>query len=481
MRRAASPPLDAGDARDHRLVQRATDGDGTHCQSRGLAEPLDPQHECVAQALRRRAATVERGRHQLLDVQRVAVGACQQPIDQVRGGGLAEDVGQRLRELRAVERLELEPAAGVEPAELGQKRPHRVASVQLVAAVAEQQQDPLVDQAACEEGDERPRRAVGPVHVLEHQHQRLANAQQVQELEQALEQPHLAVGARAGGACRRCAEARQQGREVCAAGGAELVECRVAAPAPAAAARRATARREARARPAPGTGREAPAPRRRIARPRAAAASCRRPSRRRRGSGAAARQALRGTQAPARPADSADPRSGCLSTLPGTPEVSPAAARAAYGRVAAASRRSSASRAELSSYVIAGCIRRSSRRSPASVQSGSTKRRGCTSAVRSDMRLRGPYPSWNEPAGGCETTRGGRDSARRGSGRSGQSTPAGSKPTATRPEAYEAGGRVLTGATPLTVSVSVLETLPTLTGPPVISTRSCSTPIWPGV
>ena len=58
---------------------------------------------------------------------------------------------------------------------------------------------------------------------------------------------------------------------------------------------------------------------------------------------------------------------------------------------------------------------------------------------------------------------------------------AGSKPTAIRLEAYEAGGSVLTGATPLTVSASVLDTLPTLTGPPVISTRSCSIPVWPGV
>ena len=80
-----------------------------------VAEPLDPQHERVAQALRRRAAAVERGRQQLLDVQRVAVRAHQQPVDQVRSRRLTEDVGQRFRELSTVERLELEPAAAVEP------------------------------------------------------------------------------------------------------------------------------------------------------------------------------------------------------------------------------------------------------------------------------------------------------------------------------------------------------------------------------
>ena len=48
-----------------------------------------------------------------------------------------------------------------------QQRPQRVAAMQLVGAVAEQQQHPLLAQAARQERDERPRRAIGPVHVLE--------------------------------------------------------------------------------------------------------------------------------------------------------------------------------------------------------------------------------------------------------------------------------------------------------------------------
>ena len=97
----------AGDARDQLLVQSATDGDGAHRPPCGIAEPLDPQHERVAQALRRRPATVKCGRHELLDVERVAVRAHQQAVDQVRGRCLTEDVGQRLRKLRVVERLQL--------------------------------------------------------------------------------------------------------------------------------------------------------------------------------------------------------------------------------------------------------------------------------------------------------------------------------------------------------------------------------------
>lgn len=53
----------------------------------------------------------------------------------------------------------------------------------------EQQQHALPAQAAGEEGDERPRRAIGPVQVLEDQRQRLGFAEHVEQLEQRLEQP----------------------------------------------------------------------------------------------------------------------------------------------------------------------------------------------------------------------------------------------------------------------------------------------------
>ena len=118
-----------------RLVVQAAAG-GEHAQRLlGVGgEPLDPQHQRVAQRRRERAAAVRARRQQLLGEQRVALAAREQPRDQVVSGRRAEDVGQLLRELLARERAQLDaPVAGV-ALELGQQRAQRVAAVQLVRA-----------------------------------------------------------------------------------------------------------------------------------------------------------------------------------------------------------------------------------------------------------------------------------------------------------------------------------------------------------
>ncbi len=107
---------------------------------------------------------------------------------------LPEDVRQRLDELGAIERLELDPVRAVQAVELGQQRTQRMAAVELVGPVAEHQHHALAAQAADEEVDERARRAVGPVEVLEHEDHGPLLAEQVEQLEQALEQPHLCRG-----------------------------------------------------------------------------------------------------------------------------------------------------------------------------------------------------------------------------------------------------------------------------------------------
>ena len=106
----------------------------------------------------------------------------------------------------AIERRQLDAPGALQPLELGQQRAQRVAAVQLVGAVGEQQQQPLLAQAAGQEGDECPGRAVGPVQVLQDQHHGLRLAEQVEQLQQRLEQPQLPgriAGARRAGARRR--------------------------------------------------------------------------------------------------------------------------------------------------------------------------------------------------------------------------------------------------------------------------------------
>ena len=96
----------------------APDGDRTRGPLARLGQALDPQHERIAQALRGGATTVEAGGQQLLGIERVALAAGEEPVDELGGGRVAEDVGQRLGQLGAIERDQLEPAGAGQTLEL---------------------------------------------------------------------------------------------------------------------------------------------------------------------------------------------------------------------------------------------------------------------------------------------------------------------------------------------------------------------------
>ena len=189
-------------------------------------EALDPQQECVAQALRGGAATIEPGGQQLFAIERVALAANEQALDQLGPRSRAENVGERLRQLVAVKWRELDAARPIEPFELGQQRPQRMAAVELIAAVGEQQHHPLLAQAAGEEGAESARRAVGPVHVLQHQHERLLLAEEVEQLHDGLEQLQLRGCVGPVWAPSRV-ESGQEGRQLRPAPGAQRIQRRV--------------------------------------------------------------------------------------------------------------------------------------------------------------------------------------------------------------------------------------------------------------
>ena len=140
----------------------------------GLGQPLDAEHQGVAQRVRRRAAAVEAGGEQLLAVQRVAAGAGPQPLQQLGLRRRAEDVRQLVGQLGVRERLERDPAGARVSLELGQQRPQRVAAVHLVRPVGADDEHALGLQAASQERERRARRAVRPVQVLDQQQHRLA-------------------------------------------------------------------------------------------------------------------------------------------------------------------------------------------------------------------------------------------------------------------------------------------------------------------
>ena len=190
---AERPRLEPARLRQQLVVEPLTDGDEPQRVAGRLGQPLDPQHQRVAQRVGSGAAAVEPGREQLLAEQRVAAGPLPQPLQQVGGGRRAEDVRRLLGQLVAAERLDRDPARARVELELREQRPQRVAAVQLVGAVGRDHEHPLDGQAAREERERLARRPVGPVQVLDHEQHRALAPERVEQRQQALEQPRLAA------------------------------------------------------------------------------------------------------------------------------------------------------------------------------------------------------------------------------------------------------------------------------------------------
>ena len=111
-------PLELG---DQLLLEPAADRDPAGGALGIRGEPLDPEHERVTEALGEGAPAVEPSGHELLGVERVALAAVVQPVNQSVSGSLAQDVGEDLDDLGAAERRELDPAHVLEAGELGEQ------------------------------------------------------------------------------------------------------------------------------------------------------------------------------------------------------------------------------------------------------------------------------------------------------------------------------------------------------------------------
>ena len=110
--------------------------------------------------------------------------------------------GQLRDELEPGEGAQLDPLDALQPLRLGEEGPQRVAPVELVGPVGRDQDEPLAARGAQQEGEEVARRAVGPVQVLDDQHERRLLREPGEQGQQRLEQASLGellVGGRAGG------------------------------------------------------------------------------------------------------------------------------------------------------------------------------------------------------------------------------------------------------------------------------------------
>jgi hypothetical protein len=95
----------------------------------------------------------------------------------------AEDVGELLGQLVARQRRQVDAPRARVALELGEQRAQRVAAMQLVRTVAGHHHHPLVAEAASEECQKSPRRAVRPMDVLDRDEQGAIATQLVEERE----------------------------------------------------------------------------------------------------------------------------------------------------------------------------------------------------------------------------------------------------------------------------------------------------------
>ena len=203
-----------------RMPGAVTGGAGDPQHVLGLVgQPLHPGEDQVTQRLGQVVVTA----HQFLDEQRIALAAREHPVHPCRFRLTAEDRREELRRFAAGQPGQIGPLHPGQPGELGQQRPQRVGAVQLVGAErADDQhprQRPLV---ADQERQQIPGRAVGPVQILDEQHDRPALAELLKQRQHLLEQPAASftwVGGCASG--RRLAllrlgssEVRQQPRHL---------------------------------------------------------------------------------------------------------------------------------------------------------------------------------------------------------------------------------------------------------------------------
>ena len=290
---------------------RARDRGGAHRLLAGRPERGDPPVEHVADRRRQRLrVAVAGGGEQLLGQERVAARAAG---DLGGGGGIgrgAEDRRQQVADLDRRERRELQPPRARGAADLREPGAQSGPPRHLVAAVGGDEQDPLVPERPGQEAGEVERRAVGPVDVLEHEHERRGGRRLGEQVVDLTEQPRAGrvVGpAAVGRAARRPASAAPARRRRRRAGGPRRAR---AARAPGRAGPRSRPGRAPSRPSARRRRRSPPAPRARARGPRARrpGGSCRRPPRRRRAPSTARRRRLRRALLRALPARRRGPR-----------------------------------------------------------------------------------------------------------------------------------------------------------------------------
>ena len=139
----------------------------------GFGQGDDPGEQDLPEGRRQPAAGgVLAGPEQLLDEERVAVGAAMDLVGEVAGRRGPEDRRQQRLRLGRVEAAQVDPLDATAALELGQPRQERVAAMQLVGPECHDQHDAVGAELADEEGDGLAGRRIGPMEVLDDEQDR---------------------------------------------------------------------------------------------------------------------------------------------------------------------------------------------------------------------------------------------------------------------------------------------------------------------
>ncbi len=179
------------DGREERVRDTASRGCGYAEQPlRGRRQRLDPDHQRVTDG-GGKALSIGRGGEQLFAEERVAFGALEQPRGELGIGRRSQDPLDLSPKLRGGERLELEHLHPAEALVFSEERAKGMLSMQLVAAVRADHEQRLVARVADQKRQQVAGRAVGPVQVLDREHEWTFGAQVDEQRAKLLEHQGL--------------------------------------------------------------------------------------------------------------------------------------------------------------------------------------------------------------------------------------------------------------------------------------------------
>ena len=150
---------------------------------------LDTRQQHVGEAQRQRLAVQPR-REQFLGEERVALGTGHDVVDRRLGQacvGPGEPADERAD--RGIgQRCQFDALDSGKADELGEQRPQRVPAVQVVGAVGRDEGDGIVDETGQQVAQQVAAGPIGPVHVLQHDEQRLRRGELAEQRGDGLEQ-----------------------------------------------------------------------------------------------------------------------------------------------------------------------------------------------------------------------------------------------------------------------------------------------------